>query len=139
MAGTHLLRRPLNPGEVIPVLSAMQGHPESPCLWEKHADLILCDIGLTSTVHEPSQYSGIVNGNRVLLKRQVYDFAIAMPNKHIATILLDLIDKELSISMKRQGYLDMFNGIKVLQTHDYIRSPPPRLSRIFLKSTSPHG
>ncbi len=35
-------KRPTIPDKhVIPVLSAMQGHPESPCLWEKHADQIL--------------------------------------------------------------------------------------------------
>jgi hypothetical protein len=32
---------PIPPGHVIPVLSAMQGHLESPRLWEKHADAIL--------------------------------------------------------------------------------------------------
>ena len=29
---------PIPPNHVIPILSAMQGHPESPRLWEKHAD-----------------------------------------------------------------------------------------------------
>jgi hypothetical protein len=29
---------PIPPGAVIPILLAMQGHPESPWLWEKHAD-----------------------------------------------------------------------------------------------------
>jgi hypothetical protein len=37
----HKKRSPIKPGEVIPILSAMQGHPESPRLWEKHADDIL--------------------------------------------------------------------------------------------------
>jgi hypothetical protein len=32
---------PIPPGHVVPVLSAMQGHPESPCLWEKYANAIL--------------------------------------------------------------------------------------------------
>ncbi len=117
----HLLWPPLNPGEVIPVLSAMRVHPESPGLWEKHADLILFDIGLTPTVHEPCLYSGVVNGNQVLLKHQVNNFAIAVPDEHTANILLNLIDKELPIPMKRQGYLDMYNGIGVLQTRDYIK------------------
>ncbi len=100
----------------------MQGHPESPRLWEKHADSILCNIGLTPTIHKPCLYSGIINhGNRVLLKCQVNDFAIAAPNKLTANILLDLIDDKLSIPMKRQGYLDMFNRIVLLQTHDYIK------------------
>ena len=35
---------PLKDGQVIPILSAMQGHLESPRLWEKHADAILRDI-----------------------------------------------------------------------------------------------
>jgi hypothetical protein len=83
----------------------MQGHPESPRLWEKHADSILQDIGMTPRVHEPCLYSGIINGKRTLLKQQVDDFAIAAPDERTATILLDLIGDELSIPMKRQGYL----------------------------------
>jgi hypothetical protein len=37
----HRIDPPLGPNNVIPVLSAMQGQPESPQLWEKHADAIL--------------------------------------------------------------------------------------------------
>ena len=37
----HKGRPPIPTGHVIPALSAMQGHPESPRLWEKHADAIL--------------------------------------------------------------------------------------------------
>jgi hypothetical protein len=48
-----LKRYPIPPGHIIPVLSAMQGHPKSPWLWEKHAEKILCEIGLTPTIHEP--------------------------------------------------------------------------------------
>jgi hypothetical protein len=99
----------------------MQGHPESPRLWEKHADSILQDIGITPTVHEPCLYSGIINGKCTLLKQQVDDFAIAAPDECADTILLDLINDKLSIPMKRQGYLDMYNGIDVLQTRDYIK------------------
>jgi hypothetical protein len=96
----HLHRPPLDPGQVIPILSAMHGHPESPRLWKKHADSILQDIGMTPTVHEPCLSSGIINRKRTLLKRQVDDFAIAAPDERTATILLDLIDDELSIPMK---------------------------------------
>ena len=96
----HLHRPPLDPGQVIPILSAMHGHPESPRLWKKHADSILQDIGMTPTVHEPCLYSGIINGKRTLLKRQVDDYAIAAPDECTDTILLDLIDDKLSIPMK---------------------------------------
>jgi hypothetical protein len=99
----------------------MQGHPESPRLWEKHADSILQGLGLKPTVHEPCLYSGVVDGKRVIFKRQVDDFAIAAPDERTANILLDLIDDELSIPIKRQGYLDMYNGVDVLQTRDYIK------------------
>jgi hypothetical protein len=46
----HLKRDPIPDGHMIPILSAMQGHQESPRLWEKHADKILREIGLTPMV-----------------------------------------------------------------------------------------
>jgi hypothetical protein len=36
-------------------------------------------------VHEPCLYSGIINGKRTLLKRQVDDFAITVPDECTAT------------------------------------------------------
>ena len=38
-----------------------------------------------------------------------------------ANILLDMIDEALSIPMKQQGFLDMYNGINIIQTRDYIK------------------
>ncbi len=58
----HLKKLPILPGHVIPVLSAMQGHPEFPRLWEKHADAILCKRGLTPTTHKPCLYSRLIEG-----------------------------------------------------------------------------
>jgi hypothetical protein len=52
--------------------------------------------------------------------QQVDDFAIAAPNAKPANILLDMIDNKLTIQVKRQGYLDMYNGINVHQTRHYI-------------------
>jgi hypothetical protein len=106
---------------MIPILSAMQGHPESPRLWEKHADAILRELGLTPTIHEPCLYSGVINGNRVIFMRQVDDFAIGAPDAHTADVLLDLLDKRLTIPIKRQGHLDMYNGIDILQMRHYVR------------------
>ncbi len=91
---------PIPPGHVIPILSTMQGHPESPRLWEKHADKILREIGLTPTVHEPCLYSGNINGQRVLFMQQVDDFAIAAPDAHTSDILMDMIDDRLKIPIK---------------------------------------
>ena len=99
----------------------MQGHPESPRFWEKHADEILRNIGLTPTAHKPCLYSGNINGQRVLFVRQVDDFAIAAPDAKTSDILMDMIDNRLKIPIKRQGYLDMHNGIDILQTRYYIK------------------
>ncbi len=117
----HKQRPPIPPGHGIPILSAMQGHPELPRLWEKHADAILRELGLTPTVHEPCLYSGKINGKRVIFKRQVDNFAIAAPGKQTADILLDMIEDKVKIPLKRQGLLNMFNGINVIQTRDYIK------------------
>jgi hypothetical protein len=113
---------PIPHGHVIPILSAMQGHPESPRLWEKHADGILWEIGLVPTMHEPCLYTGIVHGSRILVfLHQVDDFAIATSDPKTAYIVLDLLDEQLTIPIKQQGYLDMFNGVNITQTQHYIK------------------
>jgi hypothetical protein len=112
---------PIPNGHVIPVLGAMQGHPESPRLWEKHIDRILRDIGLTPTIHKPCIYSGLILGKRVLFMWQVDNFAIPAPSQHIANHLLGLIDDKLSIPLKRQGLVTLYNGLDILQTKDYIK------------------
>jgi hypothetical protein len=48
------------------------------------------------------------------------DFAIAAPDAHTADLLLDMLDNKLSIPIKRQGHLDMYNGVDILQTCHYI-------------------
>eukprot|EP00804_Cyclotella_cryptica_P009461 CCRYP_017762-RA/>CCRYP_017762-RA protein AED:0.40 eAED:0.40 QI:0/-1/0/1/-1/1/1/0/256 len=107
---------PIPAGWVIPVLAAMQGHPESPRLWEKHCDKILRSLGFTPMVHEPCLYSGIIAHEKVYFKRQVDDFAIACTNDHIATIIYDAIDEQLHIPIKRQGLLTLYNGLDVHQS-----------------------
>jgi hypothetical protein len=58
---------------------------------------------------------------RVIFLRQVDDFAIATSDPKTSEILLDMLDERLTIPIKRQGYLDMFNGIDVTQMRDYIK------------------
>jgi hypothetical protein len=58
----HKKHPPIPDGHVIPILSAIQGHPKSPHLREKHADAILCKLGLTPTMHKPCLYTRVVNG-----------------------------------------------------------------------------
>ena len=108
-------------GWVIPVLAAMQGHPESPRLWEKHCDRILKKIGLIPTTHEPCLYFGYIDKDRVYFKRQVDDFAIACKAERIATLIFDAIAFELQIPIKHQGLITLFNGLDVLQSRWYIK------------------
>ena len=72
-------RPPLGEHEVIPVLKALQGHPESPRLWDKYISKILVDeLGFTPTTHEPClYYKRNANGELILVLRQVDDFCIA--------------------------------------------------------------
>ncbi|KAL7526038.1 hypothetical protein ACHAXR_001283, partial [Thalassiosira sp. AJA248-18] len=114
-------RPPIKQGQVIPILAAMQGHPEAPRLWEKHADAILRECGLTPTIHEPCLYSGLVQGERVLFKRQVDDFAVGVAAERTANILFDMIDDKLTFPLKRMGLVDMFNGFDIQQTRDWVK------------------
>jgi hypothetical protein len=99
----------------------MQGHPEAPRLWEKHADKILRSIGLRPNIHEPCLYSGHISNTRVLLLRQVDDFCIAAPTQSIANHIFDLIDEHLTIPLKRLGLVDLFNSVDILQTKHYVK------------------
>jgi hypothetical protein len=50
----HLGKPPIQPEcTVVRVHNAIQGHPESPRLWEKHIDKILRELGLQPATHEP--------------------------------------------------------------------------------------
>ncbi len=62
----HKKHDPIPHGAVILILLAMQDPLKSPRLWEKHADCILCKIGLFPTTHKPCSYLVINNGQRVL-------------------------------------------------------------------------
>jgi len=118
----HLGKEPI-PQEcnAVRVHNAIQGHPESPRLWEKHIDTILKDLGLTPTTHEPCLYSGHVQGKRVLFLRQVDDFAVASTDRKCAEQLIDDINNKMRIQVKHLGIIDRFNGMDIHQTRDYVK------------------
>jgi len=77
----HLKREPIPDNcTVVQVHHAIQGHPESPRLWEKLIDSILCNIKLQPTKQKPCLYMGILNGYYTLFLQKMDDFAIAMEN-----------------------------------------------------------
>ena len=118
----HLGNEPI-PSEctVVRVHNAIQGHPESPRLWEKHIDKILRELGLTPTTHEPCLYSGTFNNERVLFLRQVDDFAVASARKENAMQLISAINDNMRIEVKHLGLIDRFNGMDIKQTRFYIK------------------
>jgi hypothetical protein len=63
----------------------------------------------------------MVNGNHIIFKQQVDDFAITAPDPQTADILVDMLDDKLTMPVKQQGLLDMFNGIDVIQTRHYVK------------------
>ncbi len=79
------------------------------CLW---------DIRLTHTIHEPCLYSGLVDRQHVLFLCQVGDFTIACSDVSTANKLLDMLD---NFPLKRMGLLDLYNGLDVIQTRNYIK------------------
>jgi len=46
--------------QVLPVLEALQGHPEAGALWEKIITKILDDMGFKPTTHERNLYRGTI-------------------------------------------------------------------------------
>eukprot|EP00804_Cyclotella_cryptica_P018023 CCRYP_008311-RA/>CCRYP_008311-RA protein AED:0.31 eAED:0.31 QI:0/0/0/1/1/1/2/0/220 len=82
----HQGREPIPDGYVIPVLRAMQGHP-----------------------------------NRRDCGKSVDDFEFAAPSIELAHMFYDALDDHLSMPIKRQGLVSLFNGIDVQQTRTYIK------------------
>jgi hypothetical protein len=113
--------------QVLPVLHALQGHPEAARLWEEHITRILADLGFTATTHERNIYSATIRDQQVLLLRQVDDFALATSDPSIATYLYEAIGKALQLPgeptppFEIQGHIKSFNGVDVHQTRDYIK------------------
>jgi hypothetical protein len=85
---------------VLPVQHALQGHPESGSLWERFLNKVLARHGFASTTHERSIYTGVFDGFRMLISRQVDDLAIGCINADSIRKLVAIIcskDKNLDI------------------------------------------
>eukprot|EP00957_Ditylum_brightwellii_P162712 12390552-Ditylum_brightwellii.AAC.1 len=66
---------------VLPVLSALQGHPESGALWAKTVEEIIVPLRFTRTKHDNALYIGLYIGEEILICRQVDDFKFAAKNE----------------------------------------------------------
>ena len=59
----------LDNDQVLPVLHALQGHPEAARLWVEHGSGILAEIGFCNRTHEKNIYTGCFCDEKVLLVR----------------------------------------------------------------------
>jgi hypothetical protein len=105
----------------IQVCKAIQGHPESPRLWEKHIDRILREMGFTPTHHEPCLYSSTVKGNLVLFLCQVDDFSVSASDEALCGRIITHINSKMMMDVKNLGIITRFNGMDVYQTNAYIK------------------
>jgi len=112
---------------VLPVLHALQGHPEAARLWEEPISAILEKVGFKNTTHKKNIYTGKFCGEKVLLVRQVDDFALGCPQESTAKSVCTDIGTKLALHNEAEapfehlGLVDSFDGYDALQTRDYIK------------------
>jgi len=127
---------------VLPVLRALQGHPEAAQLWEEHISAILKDVGFKNTTHKKNIYTGQFCGEKVLLVCQVNDSALRCHQESTAKSVYSNIGAKLTLHNKAEapfehlGLVDSFDGYDVLQTCDYIKLSAEFFIRRLLKA---HG
>jgi len=114
---------------VIPLGRAFQEHPEAGALWERLIVRVLegDELRFKSTTHERNLYHGTIDGELVLVCRQVDDFSVASKTLTASAKVLAIINKHATTEDKGIGLRDddgmtaRFNGIDVHQTQDYIK------------------
>lgn len=117
-------RSPIPKNYVLPVNNALQGHPESPRLWEQHIHKILVEnLHFTATTHEKCLYSRLhpVTSQLQLLLRQVDDFSVSADDQVACMEIIQEIGTHLKAPLNDLGIIQKFNGTNVLQTRWYIK------------------
>ena len=126
--------------DVIPLYKALQGHPEAGVLWERMiTDILINKMGFKNTAHERNLYVGSIDGEEVLVCRQVDDFASAAASMATAekfiTELRKYVEAEYAgLGMQTEGGMyQRYNGIDVFQSRDFVKiSCESYLDRMFL-------
>ena len=121
-ANKYPAKPPLPDNHVLPVLKALQGHPESPRSWATLINNILTTkLHFKPTSHEPCLYHGSFNGKEILFLRQVDDFAVAAHEETTAIAVIKAINEEMTIEVKDLGRLDRYNGVDVTQSKHFVK------------------
>ena len=114
-------------GKCIPCFKALQGHPEGGKLFETWINEKAVKCGWKQTTHEPSLYFRYVEGELMLMTRQVDDLLISCANKgliaaafaELKALGVRLHDDPLGVSGMTPSF--SFNGIDILQTSRYVK------------------
>jgi len=98
------------------VLRALQGHPEA-----THISAILEKVGFKNTTHKKNIYTGKFCDEKVLLVRQVDNFALGCRQESTAKSVYAKIGTKLTLHNEAEapfeylGLVDSFDGYDVLQ------------------------
>lgn len=107
--------------KVLPVRHALQGHPESGNLFERHISKIISKYGFKNTTQERNIYRGTYQGHLMLMCRQVDDFAIGCKDAAAVSSLINSVCTQDKVDLRHEGSLDSFNGVDVDQTREYVK------------------
>ena len=113
--------------DVIPLYRALQGHPEAGVLWERMiTDILVNKMGFKNTTHERNLYVGTIDGQEVLVCRQVDDFASAAADQKIAEKFISELRQHVEAEFAgmgvetSSGMFQRYNGIDVFQSRDAV-------------------
>ena len=103
---------------MIPILKALQGHPELPRLWDKHISKILIhELGFKATVHKPCLYYKRNDNDEItLILRQVDDFLVSNKDSKECNRIGAKIQERMINPLNSLGTVRKFNGVNISQT-----------------------
>lgn len=114
--------------DLIPLLRALQGHPEAGVLWERMiTDIVINKMKFKNTIQERSLYIGVLEGMEILACRQVDDFATGSSKTEGNRVFFRVLSSYVKTELYQLGIVQetsafsRFNGIDVHQTQDFIK------------------
>jgi len=113
-------RKPIDTSYVMLVKHALQGHPESPRLYETFMNEILARRGFRSSKHAPCIYIGKWEDKPLIMIRQCDDYAAGSASKDTAISLYASIDNEIPMVIETEP-MPLMYGININQTRDYVQ------------------
>jgi hypothetical protein len=106
---------------VLPVLCALQGHPAAGSSWaDKVEQILMTELGFTSTTHDTCLYIGNYVGHYVLICRQLDDFIAAGEEEDKLRKLFTHLATKINI-VAEIGLVSHYNGTGVVQDSDYVK------------------